>query len=139
MGPSLRSKKNLEFPHTQGITVPLIGKKDNHLCQLMIFWLSSSARGITGGLSLHLHVHPLFLYASLNICKCSHEPCGEIRMCCIVCFVFMPYDSSTNPPDKNAQYIGNNGEILPGKALRTLVDIARLAERFSMHSQSRAW
>ena len=28
---------------------------------------------------------------------------------------------------------------LPGKALRTLVDIARLAERFNMHSQSRAW
>ena len=25
---------------------------------------------------------------------------------------------------------------LPGKALRTLVDIARLAERFNMHSQS---
>ena len=25
---------------------------------------------------------------------------------------------------------------LPGKALRMLVDIARLAERFSMHSQS---
>ena len=28
---------------------------------------------------------------------------------------------------------------LPGKALRTLVDIARLAERFNMHSQSQAW
>ena len=28
---------------------------------------------------------------------------------------------------------------LPGKALRTLVDIARLAERFNMRSQSRAW
>ena len=28
---------------------------------------------------------------------------------------------------------------LPGKALRTLVDIARLAERFNMGSQSRAW
>ena len=28
---------------------------------------------------------------------------------------------------------------LPGKALRMLVDIARLAERFKMHSQSRAW
>ena len=27
---------------------------------------------------------------------------------------------------------------LPGKALRTLVDIARLAERFNMRSQSRA-
>ena len=27
---------------------------------------------------------------------------------------------------------------LPGKALRMLVDIARLAERFNMHSQSRA-
>ena len=26
---------------------------------------------------------------------------------------------------------------LPGKALRMLVDIARLAERFNMHSQSR--
>ena len=26
-----------------------------------------------------------------------------------------------------------------GKALRTLVDIARLAERFNMLSQSRAW
>ena len=28
---------------------------------------------------------------------------------------------------------------LPGKVLRTLVDIARLAERFNMRSQSRAW
>ena len=28
---------------------------------------------------------------------------------------------------------------LPGKALRTLVDIARLAERFNMRSHSRAW
>ena len=28
---------------------------------------------------------------------------------------------------------------LPGKALRTLVDIARLAKRFNMRSQSRAW
>ena len=28
---------------------------------------------------------------------------------------------------------------LPGKALRTLVDIARLAERFNMRSQSQAW
>ena len=28
---------------------------------------------------------------------------------------------------------------LPGKALRTHVDMARLAERFNMHSQSRAW
>ena len=28
---------------------------------------------------------------------------------------------------------------LPGKALRKLVDIARLAERFNKHSQSRAW
>ena len=28
---------------------------------------------------------------------------------------------------------------LPGKALRTHVDIARLAERFNKHSQSRAW
>ena len=28
---------------------------------------------------------------------------------------------------------------LPGKALRVLVDIARLAERFNMRSQSRAW
>ena len=28
---------------------------------------------------------------------------------------------------------------LPGKALRMFVDIARLAERFSLHSQSRAW
>ena len=28
---------------------------------------------------------------------------------------------------------------LPGKALRMLVDIARLAERFNMRSQSRAW
>ena len=28
---------------------------------------------------------------------------------------------------------------LPGKALRTLVDIARLAERFNMRSQSHAW
>ena len=28
---------------------------------------------------------------------------------------------------------------LPGKALRTLVDIARLAERFDKRSQSRAW
>ena len=28
---------------------------------------------------------------------------------------------------------------LPGKALRTLNDIGRLAERFNMHSQSRAW
>ena len=28
---------------------------------------------------------------------------------------------------------------LPSKALRTLVDIARLAERFNMRSQSRAW
>ena len=28
---------------------------------------------------------------------------------------------------------------LPGKALRTLVDIARLAERFNMRSQRRAW
>ena len=28
---------------------------------------------------------------------------------------------------------------LPGKALRTPVDIARLAERFNMRSQSRAW
>ena len=27
-------------------------------------------------------------------------------------------------------------ETLPGKALRTLVDIARLAERFNMDSQS---
>ena len=27
---------------------------------------------------------------------------------------------------------------LPGKALRMLVDIARLAEQFNMHSQSRA-
>ena len=28
---------------------------------------------------------------------------------------------------------------LPGKASRTLVDIARLAERFNMRSRSRAW
>ena len=28
---------------------------------------------------------------------------------------------------------------LPGKAFRTLVDIARLAERFNMGSQSQAW
>ena len=28
---------------------------------------------------------------------------------------------------------------LPGKALRMLVDIQRLAERFNMRSQSRAW
>ena len=28
---------------------------------------------------------------------------------------------------------------LPGKALRMHVDITRLAERFNMHSQSRAW
>ena len=28
---------------------------------------------------------------------------------------------------------------LPGKALRMLVDIARLAERFNMRSQSRGW
>ena len=28
---------------------------------------------------------------------------------------------------------------LPGKALRTLVDIARLAEQYNMRSQSRAW
>ena len=28
---------------------------------------------------------------------------------------------------------------LQGKALRMLVDIARLAERFNMRSQSRAW
>ena len=28
---------------------------------------------------------------------------------------------------------------LPGKALRMLVDITRLAERFNMHSQSQAW
>ena len=28
---------------------------------------------------------------------------------------------------------------LPGKALRTHVDIARLAERFNMRSQSLAW
>ena len=28
---------------------------------------------------------------------------------------------------------------LPGKALRTLVDILRLAERFNMLSQNRAW
>ena len=28
---------------------------------------------------------------------------------------------------------------LPGKALRTLVDIAMLDERFNMRSQSRAW
>ena len=28
---------------------------------------------------------------------------------------------------------------LPGEALRTLVDIARLAERFNMRSQSPAW
>ena len=28
---------------------------------------------------------------------------------------------------------------LPGKALRTLVDIARLAERYNKRSQSRAW
>ena len=28
---------------------------------------------------------------------------------------------------------------LPGKALRTLVGIARLVERFNMRSQSRAW
>ena len=29
--------------------------------------------------------------------------------------------------------------ILPGKSWRTLVDIARLAQRFKMRSQSRAW
>ena len=29
--------------------------------------------------------------------------------------------------------------ILPGKGLRELVDIARLAERFNMRSQSRVW
>ena len=28
---------------------------------------------------------------------------------------------------------------LPGKAMRTLVDIARLAKQFNMRSQSRAW
>ena len=28
---------------------------------------------------------------------------------------------------------------LPGKALRTLIDIARLAKQFNMRSQSRAW
>ena len=28
---------------------------------------------------------------------------------------------------------------LPDKALRTLLDIARLSERFNMRSQSRAW
>ena len=28
---------------------------------------------------------------------------------------------------------------LPGKSLRMLVDTARLAERFNMHSQSLAW
>ena len=28
---------------------------------------------------------------------------------------------------------------LPGKALRTHVDITRLAERFNLHSQSQAW
>ena len=28
---------------------------------------------------------------------------------------------------------------LPGKALKMLVDIARLAERFNMRSQSGAW
>ena len=28
---------------------------------------------------------------------------------------------------------------LPGKSLRTLVDIARLAKRFNMRSQSQAW
>ena len=28
---------------------------------------------------------------------------------------------------------------LPGKAMRTLVDIARLAEQFILRSQSRAW
>ena len=28
---------------------------------------------------------------------------------------------------------------LPGKAFKTLVDIARLAEQFDMRSQSRAW
>ena len=28
---------------------------------------------------------------------------------------------------------------LPGKAFRMLVDIARLSERFNMHSQSQAW
>ena len=27
----------------------------------------------------------------------------------------------------------------PGKALRMLFDVARLPERFNMHSQSRAW
>ena len=42
------------------------------------------------------------------------------------------------------QNIENIGQCLlisslPGKALRTLVDIARLAERFNMRSQSRAW
>ena len=28
---------------------------------------------------------------------------------------------------------------LPGNALRTLVDIVRLSERFNMHSQSQVW
>ena len=28
---------------------------------------------------------------------------------------------------------------LPGKAMRTLVDIARFAERYNKHSQSRVW
>ena len=30
-------------------------------------------------------------------------------------------------------------KVLPGNSLRTLVDIARLAERFNKRSQSRAW
>ena len=63
----------------------------------------------------------------VTICLCN--TCDLVTLFCL------PYN----------MYIENTlGECLlisslPGKALRTLVDIARLAERFNMRSQSRAW
>ena len=44
-------------------------------------------------------------------------------------------------PDKQKRILGESRLIssLPGKALRTLGNIARLAERFNKRSQSRAW
>ena len=47
--------------------------------------------------------------------------------------LYLLLDTSTN----KKRILGESS--LPGKALRKLVDIARLAGRFNMHSQRQAW
>ena len=117
----------------------------------------SVARSQIYALSLHLYSYYIYainkkqntnLWYPLAICRCAGRNGPSVFLYLSASLRPICNQLATKARRYTRQLAFDTERILgecllissvPGKALRTLVDIARLAERFNMRSQSRAW